>query len=224
VLCISCGYDTRTGEKRETQHVIETAAEAKKAAKRSKSVASGGLLRGTLFCFIAALIGALIWAVIVYLTMYEFVYVAIGLGALVGYGMALGNDGEGDSTFAGIIAAFMSLLGIVAAKVMTVMIFISALLGGALDGLEIDESAMAADAQEPAVIAADQEQPGDATEPVLPTDDVEEEEFDENVQFVGEEPNLVALFFSTMFRPFDAIFILIAFFTAYRVGSGEGSD
>jgi hypothetical protein len=36
-----------------------------------------------------------------------------------------------------------------------------------------------------------------------------------------EEPSLVGAFFSTMFGPMDALFILLAFFTAYKVGSGS---
>jgi hypothetical protein len=35
-----------------------------------------------------------------------------------------------------------------------------------------------------------------------------------------ENPGLIVLFFKLMFSPIDGIFILFAFFTAYRVGSG----
>ena len=137
VLCVSCGYDTRTGEKRETQHLIESAAEAAKSAKRSKASAAGSLLRGTVFSFIAALIGAFVWAVIAYFTMYEFSLIAWGLGGLVGFGMALGHDSD-DGTFAGIIAAFMSLFGIIAAKVMIIVIFVGAAVGGMIGELNIE--------------------------------------------------------------------------------------
>ena len=34
-------------------------------------------------------------------------------------------------------------------------------------------------------------------------------------------PSLIGLFFSSMFGPMDALFILLAFFTAYKVGSGS---
>ena len=37
----------------------------------------------------------------------------------------------------------------------------------------------------------------------------------------ADEPSLIGLFFSTMFGPMDALFILFAFFTAYKVGSGS---
>ena len=36
-----------------------------------------------------------------------------------------------------------------------------------------------------------------------------------------DEPSLVGAFFSIMFGPMDALFILLAFFTAYKVGSGS---
>lgn len=38
------------------------------------------------------------------------------------------------------------------------------------------------------------------------------------------EPSLIGLFFSAMFGPMDAVFILLAFFTAYKIGSGTNSD
>jgi hypothetical protein len=40
-------------------------------------------------------------------------------------------------------------------------------------------------------------------------------------QDAAPAPSLVGLFFRTMFGPMDAVFILLAFFTAYRVGSGS---
>lgn len=46
-----------------------------------------------------------------------------------------------------------------------------------------------------------------------------------NPQPVEEEtPSLVGAFFSMMFGPIDAIFILFAFFTAYKIGSGGSTD
>jgi hypothetical protein len=39
-----------------------------------------------------------------------------------------------------------------------------------------------------------------------------------------ENPSLIGLFFSAMFGPMDAVFILLAFFTAYKIGSGTSSD
>jgi hypothetical protein len=39
-----------------------------------------------------------------------------------------------------------------------------------------------------------------------------------------EAPSLVGAFFSMMFGPMDALFILFAFFTAYKIGSGGSTD
>jgi hypothetical protein len=41
---------------------------------------------------------------------------------------------------------------------------------------------------------------------------------------VEEEPGMVGVFFKEMFSPIDGLFILLAFFTAYRVGSGKQTD
>jgi hypothetical protein len=41
------------------------------------------------------------------------------------------------------------------------------------------------------------------------------------VEPAGDDRGLVALFFQEMFRPIDGLFILLAFFTAYKVGSGK---
>lgn len=120
VLCTKCGYDKRTGEKR-TLTRVEPEKEVK--AGRSKLGFAGSLLRGTLFSFIAAMIGAAIWAVLAYFTQYQFGFVAIALGGLSGAGMSLGHDDD-DGTLAGIIAAGMSIIGIIAAKVMIVVILI----------------------------------------------------------------------------------------------------
>jgi hypothetical protein len=295
VLCVSCGYDTRTGEKRETQHVIESSADAKKSAARSKAADSGSILLGTLFSFIGAMIGALIWAVIVYLTHYELGYVAIGLGALCGWGMNLGYDPD-DGTFAGIISAFMSFVGIVAAKMMIIVIIVSAAVGsmiGELDAENIDPAEMnrqmaavvvaennlekqrinvdeitdeqweaAIDAAQaelagldaaaidkklkelaPDIQAEDHPNGENSTVEEVPHDpaaadtemadaEVESAETDPaadaapgaDAELEIEEPSFVKLFFTEMFSPIDGLFILLAFFTAYKVGSGEMTD
>jgi hypothetical protein len=40
----------------------------------------------------------------------------------------------------------------------------------------------------------------------------------------AQSPSLIATFFSAMFGPMDAIFTLLAFFTAYKIGSGNNSN
>jgi hypothetical protein len=297
VLCVSCGYDTRTGEKRETQHVTDLGPAPAKSGKRSKAAAAGSLLRGTVFSFIAALVGAFIWAVIAYFTMYEFSLIAWGLGGLVGFGMALGHDSD-DGTIPGIIAAFMSLFGIIAAKVMIIVIFVGAAVGGMMGELNIepgegmdpvevkrdllamvvasqslekqgvDEDALTDEQWDQAMAAAEAqvagldeaaidkkmeeltkeaeaaelanadaaagEQPPDGADPAAPQEEAAAMEgvaggepaadAEELADVQIEEPNMVKLFFSEMFSPIDGLFVLLAFFTAYKVGSGEMGD
>ena len=40
----------------------------------------------------------------------------------------------------------------------------------------------------------------------------------------GDRPSSIGIFFRTMFGPIDAVFILLAFFTAYKLGSGAATD
>ena len=137
VLCVSCGYDFRTQVKHETRHAIDTGDKPSEASTkpRGKLAGAASLLRGTVFSFMGAMLGAVIWAGLVYLTEFEIGWFAWGLGGLAGLGMALGHDDD-DGTFAGIIAAFMSLFGVVSAKILIVVIFLSAVVMGELEGFD----------------------------------------------------------------------------------------
>jgi predicted Zn finger-like uncharacterized protein len=275
VLCVACGYDTRTRTKLQTQHV-DLGAPSAKPAKRTKIGSAASLLRGTIFSFIGAMLGAIIWAVFAYLTMLESSYIAWGLGGLAGLGMALGHDDD-DGTFAGIIAAFMSLVGIIAAKILIIVIIIAAFVGevaGEADpveakrmllapnvageklkskGIEPDEatdeqweqaqaeaetelaklSDEELDARIEALIQAeeDEEAAGDDVEVANAPNDAQggaanQAEFEETADDLAadDHPGAVAMFFKLMFSPIDGIFILLAFFTAYGVGSGQMTD
>lgn len=138
VLCVSCGYDTRTGAKRETSHEIE-GAEPQKSKVRKVAGAAGSLLRGTLFSFIGAMLGAVLWGGIAYLTDWSFGILAWALGGMAGYGMALGHE-DNDGTLAGIIAACMSLVGIVAAKILIIILVIGAIVGEAVNEFDAAEN------------------------------------------------------------------------------------
>jgi hypothetical protein len=274
VICVKCGYDTRIRGRRSVEHVDEN----KEAPKRSKLGHMGSLLRGTFFSFLAAMLGAIIWAVLAYFTNREFGIVAWGLGGLAGLGMALGHEDD-DGTFAGIIAAFMSLVGIVAAKVFIVIILIAAAvstivnelpLGESMDAVESQRSALAlamaaeemqeagqhggdADmAQWQAAIQESRAEIADLTPEEIEArfnalaeeqsfdgededfDDFDDEEFaDEDgaaiadEEFAFEEADDDVTFGSvvgSLFGPMDGLFILLAFFTAYKVGAGQADD
>jgi hypothetical protein len=275
VLCVSCGYDTRTRAKLQTHHIDPLAAPGKPAKQRTKLRSAASLLRGTIFSFIGAMLGAVIWAVFMYFTMLQSSYIAWGLGGLAGLGMALGHDDD-DGTIAGIIAAFMSLVGIVAAKIFFVVIIIAVFVGDVVQeadpvemkrmlltpsvageklkakGIDLEEAsdeqweqaeqdaeaelAKLTDEQLDARIEALSDEP-DADEDDAGADkqiaDAQDAADDAgavaNVDLADElaeddEPGAIGMFFKIMFSPIDGIFILLAFFTAYSVGSGQVTD
>lgn len=71
---------------------------------------------GLLGSLLGAAIGAVAWAVVVIVTNYQLGIIAWGLGALAGYGMARGHRDA--RAGAGIAAALVAVLGILAARVM----------------------------------------------------------------------------------------------------------
>jgi hypothetical protein len=282
VLCVACGFDSRTGTKHATKRVLDSASDVQKPAKRTKIRSAASLLRGTLFSFLGAMLGAIIWAVFAYFTGFELGYIAWGLGGLAGLGMAYGHDDD-DGTFAGIIAAFMSLVGIVAAKVFIIVIVIAAIVSQAARGLDspefkraalasqiasekllaqgvVDETAnekqfekALADARvEVAKLSEEEcnarlaklsaeldaaeigEDAGEKAPPdaagakgndAMEEPPVVEENADEPRDVAIEDPpNPAGEFFKLMFSPIDGLFILLAFFTAYKIGSGQMTE
>ncbi len=278
VVCVKCGYDTRIRGKRS----VERGSNDAPAKKRSKLGSAASLLRGTFFSFLGAMLGAAVWAVLTYFTLYEFSIVAWGLGGLAGLGMALGHEAD-DGTFAGIVAAFMSLVGIVAAKVFIVIIFVAAAVSTIVNDVEINAHANPVEMQRSMLAMTlamkDLESTGESIDDVddarwdaalsksreavaaLTSEEIEArfnelgqehgldgevEGFDEQGEFAQhdaadeetfDDANLDdgdldgdghgATFGSvvgSLFGPMDGLFILLAFFTAYKVGSGEATD
>lgn len=113
VICVACGFDTRTGKKHLTRKILEegeTDSKAKQVAKQSASLA-----RGALFSAIGAAIGAAVWVGVAIALELEIGWIAWGLGFAAGAGMAIGHEDD-DGTTAGIIAGGISILGILGAK------------------------------------------------------------------------------------------------------------
>ena len=106
-MCVSCGLDAST-ERR-----ARAAAEEPSLAGRIAKLAGTSLL-GCILSGVGALIGAAIWFAIAAKTGYEIGWIAWGLGFLAGIGMVLGYRDQ--TTTAGITAAIISVIGIVAAK------------------------------------------------------------------------------------------------------------
>ena len=113
VICVACGFDTRSGKKHVTKKVLEAdqpESKVKHAAKQSASLA-----RGALFSAIGAALGAAVWVAVAIGLEVQIGWIAWGLGFAAGAGMAIGHEDD-DGTTAGIIAGGISILGILGAK------------------------------------------------------------------------------------------------------------
>jgi ribosomal protein L37AE/L43A len=177
VVCVKCGYNKKTGKKMTTSH------ESSSSTAKKKSSAST-LMKGTLFSFIGAMIGAGIWMAIIVGTGLESGYIAWGLGGIAGIGMALGHEDD-DGTAAGIIAAVMSIVGILAGKLGAYEYYKSNPASLGIEGLEtLDPNELA--------------------------------QFGE---FLDQSVSMMDLM-----SPVDAIFIILAACTAYKLGSGQATS
>jgi mannose/fructose/N-acetylgalactosamine-specific phosphotransferase system component IID len=118
VLCVACGYDLRTGKRLEVAAPSDGEAEEEEPESQSKLAGAArgarSFLLGCVLSMLGALIGAVVWFVVAWLTGYESGWIAWGLGALTGLGMLLGS--QRDNELSGITAAFISIVGILAAK------------------------------------------------------------------------------------------------------------
>jgi hypothetical protein len=122
VLCINCGYDTRTGKSAVVAGIPPAVARAplsyagKKAGKKIDYMApTGSLVMGILYSGIAAMIASVLWIVVAWATGYAIVYIAILIGVAAGIGMQAGHKGQ--SQTGGFLAGCMTLVAIVFAKV-----------------------------------------------------------------------------------------------------------
>jgi hypothetical protein len=80
------------------------------------------LLLGGLAGLVAAIIGAIVWAVVTFTTKYQIGFMALGVGALVGFALRIGNGGK---TF-GILGAFLALFGCILGNYFSLIAFASA--------------------------------------------------------------------------------------------------
>jgi hypothetical protein len=126
VLCIQCGYDLRSGKKLEVSSHADDPEPARAVSQAARSV--GSYLLGCILSLAGVLIGAVVWYVVALMVGVELGWIAWGLGFLGGLGMLLGSRKEND--LAGITAAFISIVGIFAAKW---LIFATILAVGAED-------------------------------------------------------------------------------------------
>jgi phosphate/sulfate permease len=128
-LCVSCGYNAQTGQ----AHQVATTGPS---FARRLFQATGPLLLGTILSGVGALIGGAIWFTVTMITNYEIDWIAWGVGALAGLGMHLGTRGDRGTKF-GVIAAGMSVAGILAAKVAIFCFMIYAVVTGDTDDKDL---------------------------------------------------------------------------------------
>lgn len=120
VVCVSCGFDTRTGKARKLAMTPEEEAANKISAKdivKAIPIPEGSmrLMYGLIGSAVGTSLGVGLWYGILVAAQREMAYIAWILGVLAGIGMYVGYRDR--TPFAGILAGAMSLVGIFAAKI-----------------------------------------------------------------------------------------------------------
>jgi hypothetical protein len=152
VLCVNCGYDTRTGQSAAAAVAVAPAPApaafarpglpsfGKKTGKNVDHMApTGSLVLGVVFSAVFALIASILWIVVAWLTGFTVAYIAILIGIAAGIGMQVGHKGQ--SQAGGLIAGAMTLLAILIAKVIVVYI-VMAKLGVTRSIWDLDSAAL----------------------------------------------------------------------------------
>jgi len=122
VLCVKCGYDTRTGKKLTTEAVAKSG-KAKPVVPGKKPVEDrmapqGSLIVGVVLCTLFGLGVAAIWFGVAKATGLGLPLIGCLTGAACGAGMHIGQKGTSD--IGGIIAAAITFGSILAAKLAVV--------------------------------------------------------------------------------------------------------
>jgi hypothetical protein len=126
-ICISCGYNVATGKTLKTSD--GTPGKVAVAAKSLGTFALGSVLSG-----VGAAIGGLVWFLVAWYANLAVGYIAWGIGVLAGLGMMWGH--RTPSTKAGVVAAGMSALGIVGAKLAIFIVVIYSMVTGDTENIE----------------------------------------------------------------------------------------
>jgi len=79
------------------------------------------LLLGGFAGLTAAIIGAIIWAVVTVTTKYQIGFMALGVGALVGFALRIGNGGK----VFGVLGALLALFGCILGNYLSLIAFAS---------------------------------------------------------------------------------------------------
>lgn len=202
----------------------------------------GGLFGGV--------IGAAIWAGIVYATQYEIGWIAIGVGFLVGAGVRAGASEDSDGTVPGLLSVGISVGSIVLAKYMVIYF----LFGGGMDLNMITYTDEDMIEQYVTEIIEQKEEAGE--EITLPEEvydipmseyypkeiweaasaqwnELSEDEKSAEIKQTEEEvrksieeisSSMKYEVFKASFGGMDILFFLIAAYTAFNVGSGRSEE
>lgn len=237
-LCTACGYNLQTGRTAGPSAVGQTARGAL-GAVGGLATLGGRFTRGCLGSAIGAMIGAGIWYGVAHATQYESAWVAWAVGGLAGMGMYLGYGQAGAG--AGLVAAGMSVAGIVAAKLVMFLTIVGPILSMDFDDSEPPREQLAAlmaaeIAREPDLSEDASEEERDAafdaefdaalerTRPKVDelSDQQVEQRITEQRQRVRAEIRRFAraAFFSASFGWMDLLFFGLAILTAFKIGAG----
>lgn len=117
--------ETNTGEEPQTQEFMIDQFELENFKRKLMTEQSlGGAIIGG---FLGMTLGALLWAIITYVTEYQVGLVAIGVGFLAGLGVRI--LGKGFDTVFGIIGALMALFGVILGNYLTILLVVMAEFG-----------------------------------------------------------------------------------------------
>ncbi len=240
MLCVACGYDTRKGKRRSAAKALAAPSAAATAAKKAAKTA-GNFVIGCTLSAVGALIGAGVWYGISTASGYEIGWIAWGVGVVAGLGMLIGY--RDSNSAAGMVAAGMAVLGIVAGKAMVFFWVAIPMLTGNTSDLEqqrdyvqthITHEIIAADDR---IIGEPTDQQWDAAwaragrDMAHMTPDVIRTRWREyrDASDVSPDAQAEAIatggnFFSMMFGAMDLLFIGLALVSAYKIAAGLTSD
>jgi hypothetical protein len=135
VLCTNCGFDLRSRKQITIQKGDNKPAPkagglfgaggkaSAKGGKKDKMAPQGSFLIGVACCAGFATAGALVWFLIGYFTGYSIGFVAMGVGALAGVGMQIGQKGY--SKLGGVVAAALTLVAIIVANIAIAVVILA---------------------------------------------------------------------------------------------------
>jgi hypothetical protein len=158
VLCTNCGFDLRsrkqitvqtgnpnTKTKPKAGGLFGGGQGGSKPGKKDKMAPQGSFLIGVACCAGFAAAGAVVWFLIGWLTGYSIGFVAMGVGALAGVGMQIGQKGY--SKLGGVVAAALTLVAIIVANIAIAVVILAHPPGQTKQEAKLEEQVAKVDAE-----------------------------------------------------------------------------